>query len=103
MGADNWGICPKCEKLKLEKLEKLYQDAQNLYGTLSLQKYTELLAKTKELENQEIEQDLCEYYDIGLDEAGFFDINYKAYCQKCEFKYTYKHSENIIYEQIKHK
>ena len=43
-----------------------------------------------------LRDNLREDYSIGITEYGQFHIKYSTVCKKCEFKFTFEHSEMII-------
>lgn len=96
MSARNWSECPKClKKLEKEK-ERLRLEAGDKYGKISKDDYLTLL---KEIESS-IPEGLKEYtlredYEIGTDEYGLFEISYKCCCDRCGFKYNFKHEEQL--------
>ncbi len=106
MSADNWVVCPKCQKRACKRLrnheKSITEKLEAVYGKVSQDAYMELREKlhTKEKELQVIcenpEQTLREDYpDIGVDIAGTIRIKYKCSCDKCGFQYEFEHKEDI--------
>jgi hypothetical protein len=65
MSADNWAICPRCEK-KTEFVNLKKDDRYNFR----------------------------ENYEIGV-YKNKFEVDYIGSCTKCGFSYTFSHSEQI--------
>lgn len=78
MSADRQTICPKCKKAGENKLA-------SAYGTMPEAEYLALVEKSKRGN-----RNFLEYYEIGMDDEGTFDVNYSGYCNVCNFKYEYK-------------
>jgi len=93
MSADNWAICPKCKKSEDAKQEKLRKKATAAYGKVPPDEYLKLLEAANN--PQEMRETLREDYQIGVMDDGEFDIEYSAYCDKCGFKFSYKHAEDV--------
>ena len=68
MSADNWAICPKCQK-------KL--DDANLDLTL------------------ELDTTLREDFEIGMMPDGILVVRYECECHKCGFDYVYNDEADI--------
>lgn len=62
MSADNWAVCPKCQK----KLND---------------------AGIKDIS---IDHTLREDYEVGLLPNGEFMIHYESNCENCDFEYMYR-------------
>ncbi len=92
MSADNWAICPKCEKLEEEKVETLKSDVKSKYGKVSEKKYLDLIMRVER--TVELEDTLREDYAIGLVE-GKLKIQYYGSCERCGFKKEFKTSEAL--------
>lgn len=100
MSADNWAVCPKCRQQKLEEQEELKVQARNSYGTVSIEEFENLLAKSRDENFIKTKTTLREDYEIGIDEYGHFDIKFTASCSVCKFKYNYTFAEANIHRKI---
>lgn len=83
MGADNWGVCPKCKEIAEKNIA-------SAYGKVSEDEYLAILDK-----NKKVETSLREDYEIGVDSDGEFSISYSCHCSKCGFKFEYKYSQDV--------
>lgn len=105
MGADNWAICPRCLKKKIEAHQKATQEAINAvessYGKVTIEEFEALVRNLRELEGRDPseipEKDftLREDYEIGTDESGTFGVNYRCSCKECGFSFKYNHDEQV--------
>ena len=86
MSADNLGICPICT-LEFEKLKN-----NNPYGKVSEEEYHRYLQVLED----GLDYTLAEYWDIGLDAQGEFEVNYNCECRKCGFTFNKRVSEQVV-------
>lgn len=93
MSADNWAICPKCEKDHRAAIVKLKLRAEQQYGQVSPEKYLELLRLSQN--PLELKETLRENYCIQIDNKGIFYINYSCSCQECGFSHNFEHEEQL--------
>ena len=91
MGADNWGICPKCKNLNDENNRKRVLDVGKKYGKIPAEEYIKLAAEANK--PIKLETTLREDYEIGTDLDGEFSVNYSCSCSVCGFKHQFKHTE----------
>lgn len=100
MGADNWTYCPKCKTEKEKKIAESEFALNKAYGKVPLAEYKEMELALNDLKNEESTKNyrelvtLREDYDIGID-GGVFSIEYRASCNKCDFRYKYEISEQV--------
>lgn len=94
MSADNWTVCPACQKKAEIKREELIQAVETGYGKLPAEKYEQILLKSRE--NIELDATFREDFEIGIMISGEFEIDYHAYCNICGFQYEFKHSMNVF-------
>lgn len=85
MSADNWAICPKCKKESKKKPKIIYREACE-------KEYLESLKEAEELAIYSLRED----YDIRIDEAGEFYIQYSAHCEICGFDKQFNLKENLL-------
>ncbi len=98
MSAENWALCPQCEKAEGENKAFRANEAKESYGKIPEAEYLELIVKN----NKPIilEETLREDYEIGIFDEGLGKqllISYSARCENedCDFKIDYKHAELI--------
>lgn len=90
MSADNWEECPKCKKKK----EALERKLEVEYGIIPKKEYEDLQAEVISLKS-EPKFSLREDWEIGIYD-GEFEVDYGASCDKCGFKFRFKHNETIV-------
>ncbi len=94
MGANNWGICPKCKLIGLKRQQQLHNDVENAYGKVSSKEYRKLFDKSNVKVKEE--ETLAEYYELGMYNIDeHFYVSYKASCDKCGFKYRFTCQKEI--------
>ena len=93
MSADNWAICPRCKAKKDVEAETRVKAAQDAYGKVSAEKYTQLLdaAKAPVAYGNSLRED----YRLGIDEDGDFTVSYRGSCRDCGFSHEFKHEEQV--------
>lgn len=94
MGADNWGICPKCKERADIKQERLEQRLISGYGKLPEAEYLELREKVSS--PPQLEPTMREDYELGTDSTGAFYVRYRASCNVCGFSYKFQTDENVL-------
>lgn len=47
-------------------------------------------------ENASSVNTLREDWDIGIDAYGLFEINYRASCRECNFRYAFETSRDVL-------
>ncbi len=94
MSADNWAICPKCEKIAEKSKEAFKLKVQEAYGKFSEDKYLKLTAKLKEPIKVEDQDTLREDFYIGISN-GELHIEYSGSCDKCGFEKKFVKREPI--------
>lgn len=83
MSADNWAICPRCNKTYEQKKAELHK----AYGTVTAEEYSRLL-KQVEAERGD-KYTLREDYELGILKGQFY-VNYSVFCEACGFAFNYK-------------
>ena len=96
MSADNWGICPTCKAAKAKKADMAEKSAEKKYGNIPADAYMALMEEVANLRSAAAadsdERTLREDYELGVDSEGTFEVNYRASCQTCDFKFSFKHT-----------
>ena len=93
MSADNWGFCPRCKDKALQEEDKLRTKIKQAYGKIPQEKYIEL--RDQLFNPVEVIRTLREDYGIRTDEDGSFRIVYGCHCDKCGFKFSFNHTEQL--------
>jgi len=79
MSADNWSVCPKCNKENVKKI-------QDSYGKIPPEEYLKLINETKgPYEKFTLRED----YSIHTREDGTFRIVYDCHCKKCGWGFEF--------------
>ena len=93
MGADNWSMCPKCKKMTLDKHYEQLDKIRKKYGEMSFDEYEKaIFAANVPIK---LDETLREDYEFCMDDEGFFDAKFLARCDRCGFKFNFRHSEQI--------
>ena len=101
MSADNWRVCPQCvakERAEVAALKKL---ADKSYGKVSAQEWQSKIAAIAERESLEDDMpaSLREDYELWIDDNGKFHVSYRASCQDCPYKFSFKHEYQTEFEE----
>lgn len=109
MGADRWGVCPRCRHNKQQEVENLEQElaffTREQYGKVPLEQYQATVTKltkrardaANELDHMEPDSQYAtfpEYYEFYTDlEAGHVVASFGAECRACGYNvnFEYKH------------
>ena len=95
MSADNWAICPRCHEKYVRMLEESGEAVGENYGKILPEEYIRLLAENDRLQSQEEPRTLREDYGQGINEDGWYFLNYSGECYACNWRYTKKISERV--------
>lgn len=93
MSANNWAICPKCNRQRVETIKRLDCSIVEAYGKLPQDKYLELVAARDN--PPRLQNTLREDYEIGMYDAERFVVSYRAHCGACGFAFSFKHEELV--------
>ena len=91
MGADNWTTCPRCFSAAAAATADAIKRRDEAYGKVPPAEFLALdLAAQRPVDPG---RTLGEYYDIGLNEEGWFGVHYSASCSTkgCGFKFKFEH------------
>lgn len=92
MSADNWTICPRCQKTALAAKERDREKLAKQYGKIEP---VEFVKRSAEVDKPiELEETLREDYELGLFEGQFY-ISYRASCAQCGFELSYAREETV--------
>ena len=93
MSADNWTVCPKCNKRNVEMRTARKWAADESYGKVSVEEYRKIV----DLAAQEIgiDSNLREDYEQFMDEDGVYTVSYRCACSVCDFSFRYTHKEKV--------
>lgn len=94
MGADNWGICPKCKKAAYKKKAKEQEKVGAAYGKVTPEKYREMFEAASQ--PVELDQTLREDYEIGIGEGGEFSVSYRGHCRECGLSHAFKTQAVVV-------
>lgn len=83
MSASNWDTCPKCNKTRVARDQKLKADAAATYGKLSSDDFLSLLKDVEKKCDEELPTTLREDYELGISCGGIFYVTYGCSCQEC--------------------
>lgn len=83
MGADNWGICPKCRYEQEKDIAVKEKKLEAAYGTVALGKYQAMQAELEGLKAKKLTETLREDYEIRTDSYGEFMVSYGCKCNVC--------------------
>lgn len=93
MSADNWRVCPKCLAKEEAKLQKLQQEADDVYGEVSKEEYLELRKKVFQFVIPECIT-FREDYEIYTDDRLQLTISYHGECTECDETKTFRYDES---------
>lgn len=101
MSADNWGICPKCKRQRIQAAGKADRQAKDAYGKVSEAEYLKLVEDAQKLNAAALkpsgeQNTLREDYKIGTNENGIFTVHYACSCRHCGFQFEFKHSQEAF-------
>lgn len=88
MSADNWAICPRCDK-------KRNIPTSSIYGKVSEEAYLEYIKKMKNPEPDETLYSLREDYELGIGMDGDFYVIYCGHCETCGFDFKYRYTQQL--------
>lgn len=91
MSADRWTICPKCKSKRDITIKALREKAANIYGKVTQEEFLSQMADISNKQSEEQEKTLREDWEIGMDKFGSFMLDYRASCNCCNYKYSYKY------------
>jgi hypothetical protein len=65
-----------------------------LYGNVPVEEYERrkaLLGGNEELSHETMRED----YELGVDDGGWFEMRFSCSCDRCGFRFSFEHSEQI--------
>lgn len=93
MSANNWTVCPRCARVWQDKKEAAHKKAAEVYGKVPPHKWMELTRKAEAVEGPE--ETMREDWEIGTRGSSTFQVGYSCACEKCGFRFSFKHSQEM--------
>lgn len=90
MSADNWAICPRCQRDHAKTIEAAQEKARAAYGTLPVEEYERLAVEAQVIAKSEVERTFREDYEIYGAEDGTIIVSYSGHCQNCNLGLDFK-------------
>ena len=88
MSADNWTVCPRCQKAEEARRELRRKQVEDSYGQVPAAEYLAAVERLTLEEQDGIKETLREDYDVGIDD-GVFSVDYRASCSECKYEFSY--------------
>lgn len=88
MGADNWATCPQCFVVAVEAKQAERATTEAAYGKIPIDEFLKLKALSDT--PLKVDQQLGEYYEIGIGDDGKFIASYTGTCRGCGFEFKFK-------------
>ncbi len=97
MSADRYCVCPRCFSNHGTKAQELEQTMSDSYGKIPVDDFNNLQQEHAQAlsEGEFFPENLREDYEFNLSDDGNFSVNYYAMCDKCNFKFSFHHTEAI--------
>jgi len=99
MSADNWAVCPRCEKKRQAKIRETEAEVAAAYGKVSVDKFDAMRESLAELRTAEPEPTFREDYEFYGVEAGVLRIDYGGSCQVCGLEQEFHHAEPLAVDE----
>jgi hypothetical protein len=99
MSANNWARCPRCVDSDLKKQRNEIAEINAMYGRITADEFVLRIEDARqEVEHQET---LREGWEIGTDDDGTFSVSYSCRCDKCGFRFSFKHEHDALQSDAK--
>ena len=95
MSADNWAVCPRCEKKRQAKIRETEAEVTAAYGKVSVDKFDAMRESLAELRTAEPVQTFREDYEVTGAEDGVVVVSYSGHCRVCRLACTFRHEEPL--------
>lgn len=95
MSADNWALCPRCNKDQINKLKEMKANLEKSYGKVDLVEYKNMQQDYYNTKKEQLEYTLREDYEQGMIEEGIYYVSYCCRCTVCGFEFTFSHKEKV--------
>lgn len=95
MSADNWTICPKCERVATEQNSIAQQKLDDDYGKIIREEWEARQKSVAKLLSTGLRDTLSEDFSIGMRGSDFV-FRYRAYCIECSFDYACNGKEHAL-------
>lgn len=86
--------CPKCHSDYQKELTRI----KSMYGSILMQEFLDLLENTRRSKPC---LDLKEEGELNVKMTGLFQANYRCWCERCGWKWEWKHEESAWKDSIK--
>lgn len=96
MSADRWAICPKCKRDAEKQRDDKKLKAGKSYGKVTPGEYLAALAESEK--PTELGETFREDYWLGVNEDGFFSIDYSGSCGTCGLDHKFKYEKQLDIE-----
>lgn len=96
MSANKWGVCPQCVARTTYDNIAMARKVVEAYGSVTQEKYAALSVQAYKMRHSEPEESMREYYEIGINSEGKFEVDYATSCDTCDFRFTYQFQQQII-------
>ena len=83
MSADNWAVCPRCDRLRTESIAARREAVAKAYGTVPVEEFDTMRAKLEEDSSKRPEPTLREDYEFYGAEEGTVHADYSCHCSTC--------------------
>jgi hypothetical protein len=89
MGADNWAICPRCKRRHEKQAEKMRLEADNAYGTVSVDDWKALDDAAIKAAEPFTAATFREDYELGVVGPEFY-ARYSGNCSECGLTHKFE-------------
>lgn len=90
MSADNWAVCPRCERTRQDKLAADRTAVADMYGKVPVAAFDYARETLAVLEAKEPAQTFREDYEFYGAEEGVLCISYFGWCEVCGLKFEHQ-------------
>jgi hypothetical protein len=97
MSADNWTICPACQKRHNSERRIAAKSLRDCYGKVTPEEYEKRRSVFEAESKEELKLTLREDYFFDMTIEGNFTACYQCYCD-CGVEYRFKKEEKVAVE-----
>jgi hypothetical protein len=95
MSADNWAICPRCERQRMRSLEVEKAELHAAYGTVPVEEFDKRRAAYNQRLTARPTPTFHEDYEIYGAESGVLHIRYGGGCETCGLRHKFSDDQPI--------